>query len=163
MQASIQDAVTQQVAGALSASGQTAVNGNAPVTIAAGDVSSGPSSANQAADSSAKAAAGNAAKTDQSSSQDQSVGGSSHCYAGCGGAGAAQANEQKAATLQLAAAKGLSDQTAVNGNAPVTIAGGDVSSGPSSANQAADSKGAAWAGNLGGTWQGARQDQTAGS
>ena len=46
---------------------------------------------------------------------------------------------QKADTKQLALGLAKADQNAVNGNAPVSIAGGNVSSGPSTATQTATS------------------------
>jgi hypothetical protein len=137
-QAGIQDAQTQQTAVGIAKSDQNAVNANVPVSIAGGNVSSGPSSATQTADSTANADVSNKAKTDQDQTQTQNVGGGS-CKAGCGGAGGFQLGVQKAETDQWALGIAKSDQNAVNGNAPVSIAGGNVSSGPSSATQTATS------------------------
>src|SRR5207247_8548627 len=61
------------------------------------------------------------------------------CHAGCGGAGGFQVGVQKAETNQWALGIAKSDQNAVNGNAPVSIAGHDIWSGPSSATQNATS------------------------
>jgi len=137
-QAGIQDAQTQQVALGIAKSDQNAVNANVPVSIAGGNVSSGPSSATQTADSTANADVSNKAKTDQDQTQTQNVGGGS-CKAGCGGAGGFQAGIQKSDTQQAALGIAKSDQNAVNANVPVSIAGGNVSSGPSSATQTASS------------------------
>jgi hypothetical protein len=137
-QAGIQDAQTQQVAIGIAKSDQNAVNANVPVSISGGNVSSGPSSATQTADSSANADVSNKAKTDQDQTQTQNVGGGS-CKAGCGGAGGFQAGIQDAQTQQVAVGIAKSDQNAVNANVPVSIAGGNVSSGPSSATQTASS------------------------
>jgi len=137
-QAGVQSANTGQAAGGLAISDQNAVNANVPVSIAGGNVSSGPSSATQTATSNANADVSNKAKTDQDQTLNQNVGGSG-CYAGCGGAGGFQAGIQDAQTQQAAIGIAKSDQNAVNANVPVSIAGGNVSSGPSSATQTASS------------------------
>jgi hypothetical protein len=137
-QAGIQNAITQQLALGLASSTQNAVNANVPVTIAGGNVSAGPSNATQTASSTATADVKNRAKTDQDQHLTQNVGGSS-CAAGCGGSGGFQAGVQKADTAQAAVGVAKSDQNAVNANVPVTIAGGNVSSGSSTADQKADS------------------------
>ena len=137
-QAGVQSANTGQAAGGLAISHQNAVNANVPVSIAGGNVSSGPSSATQTATSNANADVSNKAKTDQDQTLNQNVGGSG-CYAGCGGAGGFQAGIQDAQTQQAAIGIAKSDQNAVNANVPVSIAGGNVSSGPSSATQTASS------------------------
>jgi hypothetical protein len=137
-QAGIQNAQTQQVAVGVSKSGQNAVNANVPVTIAGGNVNSGPSSATQNANSTATTNVANNATTNQAQSQTQNIGGSS-CKLGCGGAGGYQAGLQDAGTTQVALGAANSDQNAVNANVPVTIAGGNVNSGPSSATQNANS------------------------
>jgi hypothetical protein len=77
------------------------------------------------------------------------------CLIGCGGAGGVQAVSQDAKTVQLAGAKALADQTAVNANVPVAISAGPISSGSSSATQDADNTAAALAANKADT------DQTA--
>src|SRR6185312_12602824 len=59
--------------------------------------------------------------------------------AGSGGAGAFQAGIQAAETNQWALGISKSDQNAVNANAPVSTAGGNIHSGPSSATQTATS------------------------
>jgi len=157
-----QNAVTIQNAKADADAKQNAVNGNAPVTIAGGSVSGGSSSANQAASNAAKAVAANAAATKQTATATQ-VGGSSSCKAGCGGAGQFQAVGQNAITKQNAKADADAKQNAVNGNAPVTIAGKDVSGGSSSANQKASNTAGAAAGNLALTSQSANATQVGGS
>ena len=158
-QAIDQSAETGHAAHAGALADQTATNANVPVTIASGDVSGGPSSANQRAGNSAEASAGNTASTTQSADADQSVGGSG-CLAGCGGAGGYQAIDQSAETGQAAHAGALADQTATNANVPVTIASGDVSGGPSSANQWAGNSAEASAGNTASTTQSADADQS---
>jgi hypothetical protein len=137
-QAGIQDADTQQVAIGIAKSDQNAVNANVPVSIAGGNVTSGPSSATQNATSTADADVKNKSKTDQDQTLSQNIGGSG-CYAGCGGPGGFQLGVQKADTKQLALGLAKSDQNAVNGNAPVSIAGGDITGGPSTATQTATS------------------------
>ncbi|HEU4450505.1 MAG TPA: hypothetical protein VFR63_11080 [Gaiellaceae bacterium] len=156
-----QSAVTAQSAKADADAKQNAVNGNAPVTIAGGNVVGGSSSANQTASNAAKAAAGNVASTSQTAAATQ-VGGSSSCTAGCGGSGQYQAVDQTAVTLQKADADADADQNAVNANAPVTIAGGNVYGGSSSANQAASNAAFAAAGNAAATSQTADAVQVGG-
>ena len=138
-QAGAQSASTDQAALGAATSYQTAVNANVPVSIAGGNVASGPSSATQTATSSATTDVSNRARTDQDQHLNQNIGGNSGCYAGCGGAGGFQAGVQYANTNQLAAGVAHSDQNAVNANVPVSIAGGNVNSGPSSATQTASS------------------------
>ena len=157
-----QNAVTKQNAKADADAKQNAVNGNAPVTIAGGSVFGGSSSANQAASNAAKAVALNASATKQTANATQ-VGGKSSCKAGCGGAGQFQAVGQNAVTKQNAEADADAKQNAVNGNAPVTIAGKNVSGGSSSANQKASNKAGAAAGNLALTSQKANATQVGGS
>src|SRR6476659_7144535 len=138
-QAGAQSASTNQAALGAAASYQNAVNANVPVSIAGGNVTSGPSSATQTATSDATTDVSNKAKTDQDQHLNQNIGGNSGCYAGCGGAGGFQAGVQNADTNQLAAGAAVSNQNAVNANVPVSIAGGNVNSGPSSASQNAGS------------------------
>jgi len=157
-QIGVQDASTDQWAAAAAISKQNAVNANVPVNVAGGDITSGPSSANQYANSDAKAKASNDAETKQKQDQTQNVDGSSSCSVGCGGPGAAQIGIQKADTQQAAGAFALSDQNAVNANVPVNVGGGNITSGPSSANQYADSSAEAKASNDAQTKQ--KQDQT---
>jgi hypothetical protein len=161
-QIGIQSADTQQWAGAAAISKQNAVNANVPVNIAGGNITSGPSSANQLANSEAEAKATNDADTTQKQDQTQNVGGSSSCLAGCGGAGGFQLGIQKSETKQWAGAFALSDQNAVNANAPANVAGGNITSGPSSANQWANSEAEAKASNDADTTQKQKQDQTVG-
>ena len=137
-QAGIQNANTSQLAAGLASSHQNAVNANVPVSIAGGNVNSGPSSATQNASSSATTDVSNKAKTDQDQHLSQNIGGST-CRLGCGGAGGFQAGIQDAQTEQLAVGVAKSDQNAVNANVPVSIAGGNVNSGPSAATQTASS------------------------
>src|ERR671927_213651 len=179
LQASIQAAVAAQVSAATSAVEQTPVNGNAPVTITAAGVTAGPSSANQNAEAKSHADSSNSAPTNQWTEQAQLVGntdscptkcgstGSScgcektpSCSAGCGGPGGAQANAQESKTEQVSAAKSETEQTPVNGNAPVTISAGDVSSGPSSANQNVEAKSHADSSNSAPTNQTSKQAQS---
>jgi hypothetical protein len=157
-QAGVQLANTSQWAGSLAVSKQNTVNANVPVNVAGGDITSGPSSANQAANSEAEANSSNDADTTQKQDQTQNVGGSSSCFFGCGGAGGAQIGVQKADTDQWAGAAAISKQNAVNANTPVNIAGGNITSGPSSANQWANSEAEANASNDADTTQ--KQDQT---
>jgi hypothetical protein len=161
-QLNAQKSQTEQVSAAKSETEQTPVNANAPVTIAAGDVSSGPSSASQNAAAKSHAGSSNSAPTNQSSSQTQSVGGTDSCRGGCGGAGGAQLNAQKSETAQASAAKAETKQTPVNANVPVTIAAGNVSSGPSSASQNAEAKSHADSSNWAPTNQSSSQTQSVG-
>src|SRR5437660_1768877 len=156
-QIGVQNASTDQWAGAAAISKQNAVNANAPVNIAGGNVTAGPSSANQLASSEAEAKAKNDADTSQTQNQNQAVG-SGSCSAGCGGAGAAQIGAQLSDTNQNAASLAVSDQNAVNSNVPVNVAGGNITSGPSSANQLANSEAEAKASNDADTTQ--KQTQT---
>src|SRR5437868_4631452 len=139
LQAGVQQAATNQQAGAAAISKQDATNANVPVNIAGGNVTAGPSSANQLASSESEAKASNDADTSQKQTQARTVGGGA-CHAGCGGAGAAQIGVQAADTHQDAAAAAVSKQNAVNANVPVNVAGGNITSGPSSANQLANSE-----------------------
>ena len=161
-QIGVQNASTDQWAGAAAISKQNAVNANVPVNIAGGNITSGPSSANQLANSQAEAKSSNEADTTQKQDQTQNVGGSSSCKVGCGGAGGFQLGIQKAETQQWAGAFALSDQNAVNANAPVNVAGGNITSGPSSANQWANSEAEAKASNDADTTQKQKQDQAVG-
>src|SRR6266540_1435895 len=141
LQAGLQSASTDQGAAGIAASHQNAVNSNTPVSIAGGNVTSGPSEANQTARSKADTDVSNKAKTDQDQTLSQDIGGrGGSCKAGCGGAGGFQLGVQKADTKQAAVGIAKSDQNAVNANVPVSIAGGNVTSGPSTANQTATSK-----------------------
>jgi hypothetical protein len=147
-QAGVQNAETNQGALGISHSDQNAVNANVPVSIAGGNVSSGPSSATQTASSNATTDVSNNAKTDQDQSLHQDIGARwcgcdgrdrKQCVAGCGGAGGFQLGVQKADTNQVAAGAAYSNQNAVNSNTPVSTAGGNIYSGPSSATQTATS------------------------
>jgi hypothetical protein len=136
----VQKADTHQLALGFAKSDQNAVNSNAPNSVAGGNISNGPSTATQTASSSADADVSNKAKTDQDQSLHQDLG-SSSCHAGCGGAGGFQAGIQLADTKQLALGFAKSDQNAVNGNAPHSLAGGNIYDGPSTATQTATSSG----------------------
>src|SRR5206468_1459423 len=139
-QAGVQAASTEQWAFGLAKSDQNAVNANAPVSIAGGNVNSGPSSANQTATSTATTDVSNKAKTDQDQTLKQNIGGDKKdchdrcdgkdhedgCFAGCGGAGGFQAGIQKADTEQWAFGIAKSDQNAVNSNTPHSVAGGNI-------------------------------------
>ena len=93
----------------------------------------------------------NKAKTDQDQGLKQDIGGKDcgcskdgkdghdGLSAGSGGAGGFQAGVQAAETNQWALGIAKSDQNAVNANAPASTAGGNIASGPSSANQTATS------------------------
>src|SRR5204863_2861955 len=99
-QIGVQAAETKQDAAAAAISKQNAVNANVPVNVAGGNITSGPSSANQLANSEAEAKSSNDADTTQKQDQTQNVGGSSSCKVGCGGAGGAQIGIQTADTQQ---------------------------------------------------------------
>ena len=127
---------------------QNAVNANTPVSIAGRNIYSGPSSATQNASSDANTTVSNNATTNQRQGLCQNVGSDSNgcgrgreiitrdgkegrdgkngCYAGCGGPGGFQLGIQNSKTNQGALGLAFSDQNAVNSNAPVNIAGGDV-------------------------------------
>src|SRR5213595_3921673 len=81
---------------------------------------------------------------------------------GAGGAGGYQAGVQAANTSQWAGAVGASHQNAVNANVPVSIAGGTVTGGTSTANQDANSAANATASNDASTNQGQTQTQNVG-
>src|SRR5919199_3127744 len=81
---------------------------------------------------------------------------------GVGGAGGYQAGVQAANTSQWAGAAALSKQNAVNANVPVSIAGGNVTGGSSTANQDADSSATARASNDAYTKQTQAQTQNVG-
>src|SRR5436190_2058977 len=110
-QAALQDSTTAQTALGASVASQNAVNANVPVSIAGGNVNSGPSSATQTASSTATTDVSNDAKTHQDQQQNQNIGGSS-CKLGCGGTGAYQAGLQSATTNQAAVGASKSDQNA---------------------------------------------------
>jgi hypothetical protein len=156
-----QQAKTPQLAASQAKAKQDAVNANAPVNVAGGDISGGANSANQTATNSANSSASNNSQTNQSNTQTQTAGGSS-CTIGCGGSGQAQVNDQQAKTLQLAASRAKAKQNAVNANAPVNVAGGDISGGANSANQTATNGANSNAGNYSQTAQSNTQTQTAG-
>ena len=85
--------------------------------------------------------------------------GDSGCVAGCGGAGGFQAGVQLSKTKQLALGFGISDQNAVNGNAPHSVAGGNIYDGGSNATQTATSTGNTDVKNKGKTDQNQWEDQ----
>src|SRR5919197_4283271 len=78
------------------------------------------------------------------------------------GTGALLAGLQNAATTQVAAGLSTSQQNAVNANVPVSIAGGNVSAGPSAATQTASSAATTNVGNNAETNQNQSQQQTVG-
>jgi hypothetical protein len=131
-----QGALTLQASSAEATADQNAVNANVPVTVAGGSTYGGTSSATQDAANAASATSTNDATTDQTAIAAQ-TGGTSDCKIGCGGAGQAQQIDQQAATIQKAASDADADQNAVNANVPVTVAGGSVKGGSSSADQTA--------------------------
>src|SRR5205823_78395 len=128
-QIGVQSASTDQWAGAAAISKQNAVNANVPVNVAGGNITSGPSSANQLANSEAEAKASNDADTTQKQDQTQNVGGSSSCLAGCGGAGGFQLGIQKADTQQWARSEERREGKACRANGPAHVAGGNITSG----------------------------------
>jgi hypothetical protein len=156
-----QSANTHQDANSNANANQNAVNANAPVSIAGGNISGGSSSANQNASNAATSSATNASLTGQAAGVSQTGGGSS-CLAGCGGSGQFQAVGQWANTEQNAHSGAKSDQNAVNANVPVSIAGGNISGGTSSANQAASNTATSSSTNASLTGQLAHVSQTGG-
>ena len=126
---------------------QNAVNTNAPVNVAGGDVHSGSNSASQTATNNANSSATNNATTNQTNTQTQDPGSPSSALqksghqVGSGGSGQAQKSSQAAKTLQLAGSTGHAKQNAVNGNSPSNSAGGDVNTGDNSASQTATNSG----------------------
>jgi hypothetical protein len=157
-----QAANTQQSAGSYANAGQNAVNSNAPVSIAGGNITGGSSSANQAATNGAQSTAENTSTTAQIAHVSQ-TGGASGCKYGCGGSGQFQAVGQAANTHQSAHSGASGNQNAVNGNAPVSIAGGNITGGSSSANQTATNGASSSAGNTSTTGQAAGVAQTGGA
>ena len=137
-QAGVQSAETNQWALGIAKSDQNAVNGNSPVSIAGGNIYSGPSSATQTATSNAYTDVSNKAKTDQDQGLKQDIGGKDRKDCGCkhdghdghsagsGGAGGAQLGVQLASTDQWAAGAAFSNQNAVNSNTPSSTAGGNI-------------------------------------
>src|SRR5437764_10428575 len=102
-QQSAQASATLQDAGSQAKALQNAVNTNAPVNVAGGDVSGGDNTASQTATNGAHSHAGNNANTNQNNTQSQST--SSGCVVGCGGSGQAQGSSQWSKTLQGAGSK----------------------------------------------------------
>ena len=109
----------------------------------------------------ADSSAANTAHTTQAAGQNQTS--SSSCIAGCGGAGQAQDLSQAALTLQDAHSSADADQSGVNANVPVTVAGGDVWGGATSASQHNTNTAASAADNTAGTYQAAGQSQSSSS
>ena len=144
------------------------MNGNAPVSTAGGNISSGPSSATQTATSNAYTDVSNKAKTDQDQGLKQDIGGKGcgckdghdGLSAGSGGAGGFQLGVQLAKTDQWAAGAAFSNQNAVNSNTPHSTAGGNIYGGhPSAAAQTATSTGTADVSNRAKTDQDQWEDQ----
>jgi hypothetical protein len=154
-----QNADTQQSAASEADAYQNGVNANVPVTIGGKDVGGGDSSATQdlynAADSTAK----NTSTTNQDADQSQKA--DSDCKVGCGGSGQAQFASQDADTKQSAKSDADADQNGVNANVPVTIGGGKVGGGDSSADQKLTNKADSKASNTSTTYQDADQSQKA--
>jgi hypothetical protein len=163
-QLSSQSAGTEQGAPSLGSAGQMASNASLPsgFSTSAAPIGGGSSSATQTADNSATGDASNTSSTGQTANAAQ-TGGSSSCVSGCGGAGQAQAIDQSAVTKQDADATAKAPQDAVNANVPVSIAGGNVAGGSSSATQTADNAANADASNTSTTGQTANPTQTGGS
>ena len=132
-----QGAATLQNANANANANQNAVNANTPVTIAGGNVTGGPSSANQTALNGAGSLAANGSNTHAAGHGHADRRLAARASSAAVGPGQFQAVGQHAATLQNAYSNANANQNAINGNAPVTIAGGNVTGGPSSANQTA--------------------------
>jgi hypothetical protein len=149
----VQKAETDQWAAGIALSKQNAVNANAPVSTAGGNITSGSSNATQNAASSATTDVSNESSTEQKQKLDQDFGcGCDHGKkdgrdgkdghdgsAGSGGDGGFQVGVQKAETDQWALGIALSKQNAVNANAPVSTAGGNITTGSSNATQNAAS------------------------
>ena len=159
-----QSAGTEQGAPSLGSAGQLASNASLPsgYSTSAAPIGGASSSATQTADNSANGNASNSSSTAQTANATQ-TGGSSSCLSGCGGAGQSQVVDQSAVTKQDADAKATAPQDAVNANVPVSIAGGSVLGGSSSATQTADNSADASASNTSNTTQNANPTQTGGS
>src|SRR5439155_1169386 len=155
---------TYQGAPSTSQAGQTASNTGLPAGFSGSGfaVNPGSSSATQNAGNTATSDASNDSTTGQKATGTQ-TGGSSSCVSGCGGAGQAQTIDQSALTKQNADADAKAKQNAVNANVPVSIAGGNVSGGSSSADQTATNSADASANNDSKTNQAADATQTGGS
>jgi len=190
-QLSDQAAKTLQLALSQAKAKQNAVNTNAPVNVAGGDVSTGDNNANQTASNGADSSAKNKSHTDQTNTQTQTSPSSGSgcgcgsaapttstssncgcgstatpssgpsCQVGCGGIGQAQLSSQWALTGQLAGSKATAAQNAVNANAPVNVAGGNISTGDNNANQTASNGADSSAKNKSNTDQSNTQTQTA--
>ena len=158
----IQASLTKQDADSDATAKQNAVNANVPVSIAGGDVNSGPSSATQNLNNTADSTAKNTSTTSQTANPTQKAG-SSSCFSGCGGNGQEQNVLQASLTKQDADSDATAKQNAVNANVPVSIAGGDVNSGPSSATQNANNTADSNASNKSDTKQTANPSQIGGS
>ena len=128
---------TIQTAESQAKAAQNAVNSNAPVNVAGGNITTGSNTATQTPKNDATSGdASNSATTTQSNTQSQDAG-SSSCYVGCGGNGQAQLNFQFANTLQNAVSQASAKQNVVNANVPVNIAGGYIIGGSNNATQEA--------------------------
>ena len=156
-----QSSETSQRANSSANANQNGVNANVPVSIAGGDVNGGNSSATQDNTNSATSDASNDATTEQDASQSQSS--SSSCSAGCGGSGQAQLLGQSSSTYQDADSEATADQNGVNANVPVSVAGGDVYGGDSSASQNLTNSADSTAYNSAETTQSANQSQSSSS
>ena len=123
-QQSSQWAATLQAAQSQAQAGQTAVNTNAPVNTAGGNITGGSNSANQTAGNGAISGAGNNADTKQTNDQSQAPPLVAPPVPAA--LGQAQDSSQWSATLQKAQSDAKANQNAVNANVPVNIAGGNV-------------------------------------
>ena len=131
------------------------------MTIGGGKVSGGDSSAKQDLTNKADSNASNTSTTNQKAGQHQSS--SNSCAYGCGGSGQAQSLKQGSSTNQYADSEANAKQDAVNANVPVTIGGGKVTGGDSSASQYLDNSATSTASNSSTTNQTANQSQSGGS
>src|SRR5262249_57397320 len=123
-QIGVQSADTQQWAGAAAISKQNAVNANVPVNVAGGDITSGPTSANQLAVSKADADASNDADTTQKQDQTQNVGGHPSWSIGGGGARGGPPRTPQRPTPQGAGAAAVSHPNALKAHPPGNPGGG---------------------------------------
>src|SRR5919201_1421551 len=152
--------------------GQSASNVSSPYAPSGSGVAipSAPSSETQNANNTADSTAANTSTTNQTAIPTQTGGsscttgcggGSPGCVSGCGGPGQEQNVAQLSGTQQDADSTATADQNAVNADVPVNVAGGSVSSGPSSATQNANNTGTSSATNTSTTNQTANPTQTA--
>ncbi len=109
---------TIQTAESQAKAAQNAVNSNAPVNVAGGNITTGSNTATQTPKNDATSGdASNSATTTQTNTQTQSAG-SSSCSVGCGGNGQFQGSGQASTTEQYANSQATAEQDAVNANVP---------------------------------------------